>query len=124
MTKLIKQTNLKVSKYFALISLLIVALMIGRFFLIALPLLLNEVTKVKETGFLLLFVPPLLTFSIAFHAFIKDHSTPKTDLTSWIMLMLILVLWPITLPRILWKKYSQLKGGEVESEKRSVPDSR
>ncbi|MFZ1029575.1 MAG: hypothetical protein WAN66_25505 [Limnoraphis robusta] len=40
----------------------------------------------------------LVFFSHALKTFLKDQSTPKTDTSSWIVLGLATVLWPIVLP--------------------------
>jgi hypothetical protein len=46
----------------------------------------------------------LLVFSLSLRAFLKDRSTPKTDLLSWMVILVATVLWPLTLPSILRKK--------------------
>jgi hypothetical protein len=40
----------------------------------------------------------LVFFAHCLKIFLKDKSTPKTDTSSWIVLGLATLLWPITLP--------------------------
>ncbi|MEA5496532.1 hypothetical protein VB834_12020 [Limnoraphis robusta Tam1] len=40
----------------------------------------------------------LVFFAHCLKIFLKDQSTPKTDTSSWIVLGLATLLWPITLP--------------------------
>lgn len=56
-----------------------------------------------------------LTFSTLFHAFCKDATTPKTDIASWVVLVLATLLWFITLPRIVQKKLQPASAVNVES---------
>ncbi len=46
----------------------------------------------------------LLVFGLSLRAFLKDSSTPKTDLLSWMVLLVATLLWPLALPSILRKK--------------------
>jgi uncharacterized membrane protein len=52
----------------------------------------------------LYFTGASLVFGILLNAFIKDSSTPKTDVTSWLVLIIATLLWPIVLPGIIRKK--------------------
>jgi hypothetical protein len=46
----------------------------------------------------------LAVFSIGLNAFLKDDSTPNTHITSWVVLGLATVLWPLVLPSMLRAK--------------------
>jgi hypothetical protein len=46
----------------------------------------------------------LLVFCISLRAFLRDDSTPKTDLVSWLVVLVATVFWPLVLPSILRKK--------------------
>jgi len=43
-------------------------------------------------------VGALASFSVCFKAFVKDSTTPLTDQTSWGVLVLTSVFWPIIIP--------------------------
>jgi hypothetical protein len=45
-----------------------------------------------------------LVFSLSLRAFLKDDSTPKNDLVSWLVVLVATVFWPLVLPSILRKK--------------------
>lgn len=45
-----------------------------------------------------------LTFSTCLNAFLKDSSTSKTDLNSWLVLLFATALWPVALPSVVRKK--------------------
>lgn len=45
------------------------------------------------------------TAAILLNAFLKDASTPKTDILSWLLLLVSSLLWFIFLPLILRKKW-------------------
>jgi hypothetical protein len=42
----------------------------------------------------------LLVFAWLLSAFINDRLTPKTDLRSWVVLLIASALWPIVLPKL------------------------
>ncbi len=46
----------------------------------------------------------LLVFGLSLQSFLKDTTTPKTDRTSWLVILVATVLWPIVLPSIIRKK--------------------
>lgn len=46
-----------------------------------------------------------LVFSLSLRSFFKDSSTAKTDLSSWLVLIVATVFWPLVLPSILRKKF-------------------
>ena len=46
---------------------------------------------------MLYFTGATLTFGILMNAFMKDATTPKTDLCSWAVLSIGTVLWPLVL---------------------------
>ncbi len=39
-----------------------------------------------------------MTLGICLRAFLRDHSTPKTDKMSWVVLLEATLFWPIVLP--------------------------
>ncbi|MFE4107399.1 hypothetical protein [Almyronema epifaneia] len=55
---------------------------------------------------LLYFTPALLTFTVASQALLADEES-KFQVSSWMFLVAIAVLWPVTLPCIVRKKLSQ-----------------
>lgn len=46
-----------------------------------------------------------ITFSILLNAFLKDTSTPKTHLLSWLVLLIATLLWFVTLPCVIRKQW-------------------
>lgn len=48
-----------------------------------------------------------LVFCIALDAFLKDESTPKSDVLSWLVLLVATLIWPVVLPRLIWKKFQK-----------------
>jgi len=46
-----------------------------------------------------------LVFSLSLRSFFKDSSTPKTDLSSWLVVVFATLFWPLVLPSILRKKF-------------------
>jgi uncharacterized membrane protein len=48
-----------------------------------------------------------LVFSLSLSSFFKDSSTPKTDLSSWLVVIFATLFWPLVLPSILRKKFSR-----------------
>jgi hypothetical protein len=49
------------------------------------------------------FTISLMVFSFWFMLFFQDYSTPKTDLISWIVLLIAPLFWPIVLPISSWE---------------------
>ncbi|HEY9642211.1 MAG TPA: hypothetical protein V6C57_17115 [Coleofasciculaceae cyanobacterium] len=52
----------------------------------------------------LYFAGAALVFSTVFRAFLKDDSTPKNDVTSWIVIGAATIAWPLVLPSIVRKR--------------------
>ena len=46
----------------------------------------------------------IIVCGILLHAFLRDTSTPKTHLGSWVVLIVGTILWPIVLPSIIRKR--------------------
>lgn len=57
----------------------------------------------------------ICTFGILFNAFLKDNGTSKTDVLSWLILLIGTSLWFIVLPFIIRKKLLVAKGLEQGS---------
>ncbi len=53
-------------------------------------------------------LPATLTFLIALYAFFKDADASKTSALNWAFVIVAGLLWPITLPFIVWKKLVSL----------------
>jgi hypothetical protein len=51
-------------------------------------------------------IPAAVVFSKTLHAFWEDETTPKTHVVSWFMIVLASMLWPLTLPSILYKQHT------------------
>lgn len=49
-----------------------------------------------------------VTFGILLNAFMNDHTTPKTDVLSWMVLLIGTSLWFVVLPTMINKKLTQL----------------
>ena len=49
-------------------------------------------------------LPAVITFLIALYAFFKDTAASKTSVLNWSFVIVSGLLWPITLPFIVWKK--------------------
>lgn len=64
------------------------------------------------------FAGATLTFGILLRAFLKDNSTSKTDVTSWLVLAVGTLLWFITLPCILRQQVIAAKQSESTSSRR------
>ena len=45
----------------------------------------------------------LVTFCIYLIIFLKDGTTPKSDLASWIYLLIASIIWPLALPLSCWE---------------------
>jgi hypothetical protein len=52
-------------------------------------------------------LPAALTLGIVLEAFFRDLDGAKSDRQSWLLISLIVLLWPITLPSMLLHKYRQ-----------------
>jgi cyanate permease len=50
----------------------------------------------------------LVVFTTLLHSFIKDDTTPKSHVLSWIFIGLATAVWPIVLPSIVRKKFSKV----------------
>lgn len=48
-----------------------------------------------------------LVFGLSLRSFFKDGSTPKTDLSSWLVVIFATLFWPFVLPSILRKRFSK-----------------
>ncbi|NJO42118.1 MAG: hypothetical protein HC769_32745 [Cyanobacteria bacterium CRU_2_1] len=46
----------------------------------------------------------IVTFGILLNAFFKDSSTPKTQVLSWLVILIASLLWFATLPFVIRKK--------------------
>lgn len=53
-------------------------------------------------------LPAAVTLLIALYAFFKDDAASKTSGLNWAFVVVTGVLWPITLPFIIWKRLSSL----------------
>ena len=58
----------------------------------------------------LYFTGAAVVFGILINAFLKDVTTPKNHVASWIFLTVATLLWPITLPSMIRKR---LQSAEV-----------
>lgn len=62
-------------------------------------------------------LPATLTFLIALYAFFKDAAASKASLLNWAFVIVAGLLWPITLPFIVWKKLLLLfKGPDLNQD--------
>ncbi len=57
-------------------------------------------------SYLYYILPAVATFLIAIYAFFKDTAASKTSVLNWVFVIVTGLLWPLTLPFILWKKLS------------------
>ncbi|MBE9066970.1 hypothetical protein IQ260_09915 [Leptolyngbya cf. ectocarpi LEGE 11479] len=48
--------------------------------------------------------PAAITFLIALYAFFKDAKASKASVLNWAFVITVGLLWPITLPFIVWKR--------------------
>lgn len=48
--------------------------------------------------------PATITFLIALYAFFKDAKASKANVLNWTFVIAVGLLWPITLPFIVWKR--------------------
>lgn len=49
-----------------------------------------------------------VTFGLLLNAFMNDRTTPKTDVLSWMVLLIGTSLWFVVLPMMISKKLTQL----------------
>lgn len=52
------------------------------------------------------FIPATLVIAIAVQTLVQNGDSLKADRETWMFILLAAVLWPATLPSILWKKYA------------------
>lgn len=52
----------------------------------------------------LYFAGATLVFSLTLNAFLKDDSTPKNHIPSWITIALATLIWPVVFPSLIRKK--------------------
>jgi hypothetical protein len=52
----------------------------------------------------LYFTGATLVFGILLSAFLKDNSTSKSDVTSWLVVSIGTLAWPLVLPSMILKK--------------------
>lgn len=55
-------------------------------------------------GFLYYALPASITFLIALSAFFRDTAASKVSVLNWSFVVAAGLLWPITLPFMIWKK--------------------
>ncbi len=55
------------------------------------------------------------TVAILLNAFLKDASTPKTDILSWLLIVVSSLLWFVSLPFILRKKWLAKQAAATET---------
>ncbi len=49
-------------------------------------------------------LPATITFLVALYAFFQDTTASKVSTLNWAFVLVTGLLWPITLPFIIWKK--------------------
>ncbi len=52
----------------------------------------------------LYFTGATLVFGILLGAFLRDNSTPKSDVTSWLVVLIGTLVWPLVLPSMILKQ--------------------
>lgn len=71
-----------------------------------------------ETLLIYYFLIALGAFGVWFTVFLNDATTPLNDRTSWIVLVLASVCWPITIPTSMIKLTTvSHKAGSVSADK-------
>ncbi len=55
----------------------------------------------------LYFTGAAVVFGILINAFLKDATTPKNHVASWIFLTVATLLWPIALPSMIRKRFQR-----------------
>jgi hypothetical protein len=63
----------------------------------------------------------LLVFAWLLSAFINDRLTPKTDLRSWIVLLIASALWPIVLPKLSYILFRRIARPSDRCADRDMP---
>jgi hypothetical protein len=53
---------------------------------------------------ILYFTGATLVFGILLSAFLKDNSTSKSDVTSWLVVLIGTLVWPLVLPSMILKQ--------------------
>lgn len=53
-------------------------------------------------------LPATLVFAIALHTLLQYAAASEIDRETWIWITAAALLWPVTLPSIIWKKCSAL----------------
>lgn len=59
-------------------------------------------------SYLYYWLPATVTFLIALSAFFRDKAASKTSVLNWAFVIVAGLLWPVTLPFIVWKKLLSL----------------
>lgn len=54
---------------------------------------------------LLYALPGMLVVGIAFASLLRDSETPNNSWEFWTITLLAALLWPVTLPSMLWRKF-------------------
>ena len=49
----------------------------------------------------------LASSSIWLSAFLKDETTPKTDVASWVVILIASLIWPLSVPLSIRERYGQ-----------------
>ena len=49
----------------------------------------------------------LASSGIWLSAFLKDESTPKTDVASWVVVLIATLIWPLAVPLAIRERYSK-----------------
>jgi len=52
----------------------------------------------------LYFTGATLVFGILLGAFLRDNSTPKSDVNSWLVVLIGTLVWPLVLPSMILKQ--------------------
>ena len=67
-------------------------------------------------SFLYYALPAAITFLIALYAFFKDTAASKASVLNWSFVVVAGLLWPITLPFIVWKRLRSRQTSVVKPE--------
>jgi hypothetical protein len=62
------------------------------------------INATKGEAMTLYFAGATLVFSILLRAFLKDRSTSKSDVTSWLVVLVATFVWPLVLPSMILKQ--------------------
>ena len=49
----------------------------------------------------------LASSGIWLSTFLKDESTPKTDMASWVVILVATVIWPLSVPLAIRERYAK-----------------